>query len=181
VRNCISQSQVFALCAFGGFGAAVYLWRANFKRHVVALVLVSVGFLCKYHDQNASTSMGILAQINQVHSKGTLDRQWYGIAKTLFERDAVGKKEPRQEATGNPPNQTLNVAVPWGLLGCLVLYGMWLVHLKMFLTPGLISWIGLAAVIENFASSLFNSHRVASVEGSLRKISASAAERQTQP
>ncbi len=37
-------------------------------------------------------------------------------------------------------------------------YATWFTHLKMFLTPGLVSWIGLAAVVENFMSSLFNSH-----------------------
>lgn len=46
VKNYIVQGQEFALCAFGGFGAAVYLWRANLKRYAVALIVVSIGFLC---------------------------------------------------------------------------------------------------------------------------------------
>ncbi|MEH2512266.1 O-antigen ligase [Nitrobacteraceae bacterium AZCC 1564] len=227
VKNYIVQSQVFALCTFGGFGAAVYLWRANFKQHAVALTLVSVGFLCnmafvvssrpvwvcvpflllvfallhfnrrgvlivptvavavgalfwasspylrmrtdsvaveyeEYHDQNASTSTGLRLEYWRKSLKfiqnASLIGNGTGATKTLFEQDAVGKKGVSAEVIGNPHNQTLNVAVQWGLLGCIVLYAMWLAHLKMFLTPGLISWIGLAAVIENFVSFLFNSH-----------------------
>jgi hypothetical protein len=227
VRNYIVQSQVFALCAFGGFGASVYLWRANFKRYAVALVCLSVGFLCnmafvvssrtvwvcvpflllafallhfsrrgmliilavaiaagvvfwasspylrmrtshvaveyeEYHGQNASTSTGLRLEYWRKSLKfiqnAPLIGNGTGSTKTLFEKDAVGKEGVSAEIIGNPHNQTLNVAVQWGLLGCIVLYAMWLAHLKLFLTLGLISWIGLAAVIENFVSSLFNSH-----------------------
>jgi O-antigen ligase len=227
VKNYIVQGQEFALCAFGGFGAAVYLWRANLKRYAVALILVSIGFLCnmafvvssrtvwvcvpflllvfallhfnrrgvliilavavaagavfwasspylrtrttgvaveyeEYHDQNASTSTGLRLEYWRKSIKfiqnAPLIGNGTGSTKTLFEKDAIGKTAVSAEIIGNPHNQTLNVAVQWGLLGCIVLYAMWLAHLKMFLTPGLISWIGLAAVIENFVGSLFNSH-----------------------
>ncbi|MEH2510019.1 O-antigen ligase [Nitrobacteraceae bacterium AZCC 1564] len=227
VKNYIVQGQEFALCAFGGFGAAVYLWRANFKRQALALVLVSIGFLCnmafvvssrtvwvcvpflllifallhfnrrgvliitavavaagalfwasspylrmrassvsveyeEYHDQNASTSTGLRLEYWRKSLKFIQDAPLFGngtgSTKTLFEKDAIGKEGVSAEIIGNPHNQTLNVAVQWGLLGCIVLYAMWLAHLKMFLMPGLISWIGLAAVVENFVGSLFNSH-----------------------
>lgn len=270
VKNYIVQGQEFALCAFGGFGAAVYLWRANYKRQAVALVVVSVGFLCnmafvvssrtvwvclpflllifallhfnrrgvliitavaivagavfwasspylrmrtssvaveyeEYHDQNASTSTGLRLEYWRKSLRFIQEAPLFGngtgSTKTLFEKDAVGKKGVSAEIVANPHNQTLNVAVQWGLLGCIVLYAMWFAHLKMFLTPGLISWIGLAAVVENFVGSLFNSHlfdfgegwtyvlavgvtggmlsriRGSSVGGGSRKISGSAAER----
>ncbi len=227
VKNYIVQSQAFALCAFGGLGAAVYLWRANFKRPAVALAVVSVAFLCnmafvvssrtvwvcvpflllifallhfnrrgvlivlavavaagavfwatspylrmrasdvaveyeEYHDQNMSTSTGLRLEYWRKSLKfiqgAPLIGNGTGSTKTLFEKDAVGKKGVSAEIIGNPHNQTLNVAVQWGLLGCIVLYAMWFAHLRMFLTPGMISWIGLAAVVENFVGSLFNSH-----------------------
>lgn len=227
VKNYIVQGQEFALCAFGGFGAAVYLWRANLKGPALALVLVSVGFLCNmafvvssrtvwvcllfllpifallhfdrrgvlaavaiavaagvvfwaaspylrlrafdvaaeykaYHDQNAATSTGLRLEYWRKSLKfiqgAPLIGNGTGSTKTLFERDAVGKKGVSAEIIENPHNQTLNVAVQWGLLGCVVLYAMWLAHLRMFLAPGLTSWIGLAAVVENFVGSLFNSH-----------------------
>jgi O-antigen ligase len=58
----------------------------------------------------------------------------------------------------NPHNQTLNVAVQWGVLGIAELYAMWLLHLLMFRGDGLANWIGLLVVVQNIFTSLFNSH-----------------------
>ena len=58
----------------------------------------------------------------------------------------------------NPHNQTLNVAMQWGLLGVILLYAMWLVHLSLFTSDGLAAWIGLVVVVQNITSSLLNSH-----------------------
>ena len=58
----------------------------------------------------------------------------------------------------NPHNQTLNVAVQWGVLGIAVLYAMWLVHLLLFRGEGLANWVGLLVVVQNVFTSLFNSH-----------------------
>ncbi len=59
---------------------------------------------------------------------------------------------------GNPHNQTLNAAVQWGTVGIVILYAMWLCHLLLFRGEGLVAWIGLLVVLQNFLSSLFNSH-----------------------
>jgi O-antigen ligase len=48
--------------------------------------------------------------------------------------------------------------VQWGMLGIVILYAMWLVHLLLFRGDGLASWIGLLVVVQNVVSSLFNSH-----------------------
>jgi hypothetical protein len=58
----------------------------------------------------------------------------------------------------NPHNQTLNVAVQWGLIGVAVLYTMWWLHLRLFRSDGLAAWIGLLVVVQNIFTSLFNSH-----------------------
>jgi hypothetical protein len=58
----------------------------------------------------------------------------------------------------NPHNQTLNVAVQWGVIGIAILYAMWLVHLLLFRGDGLANWIGLLVVVQNVFTSLFNSH-----------------------
>ena len=81
-----------------------------------------------------------------------------GATKQLFERDAVGQAGLSAEVTGNPHNQTLNVAVQWGLVGAMVLYAMWLNHLVLFRGDDLAAWIGLVVVVQNLVSSLFNSH-----------------------
>ncbi|MCK1271865.1 MULTISPECIES: O-antigen ligase family protein [unclassified Bradyrhizobium] len=58
----------------------------------------------------------------------------------------------------NPHNQTLHVAVQWGVIGIAVLYTIWIVHLLLFRGDGLANWIGLLVVVQNVFTSLFNSH-----------------------
>jgi O-antigen ligase len=81
-----------------------------------------------------------------------------GSTRGLFEQAAVGQIGARAEITTNPHNQTLNVAVQWGVIGVVVLYAMWLAHLLLFRGDGLANWIGLLVVVQNILTSLFNSH-----------------------
>lgn len=123
-----------------------------------------------YHENNAVTSTGqrlefwrkslrFLAEA-PVAGHGT------GSTRGLFEKDAIGKTGVSADVIGNPHNQTLNVAVQWGLIGVIVLYAMWLMHLKLFVgATSLAGWIGLVAVTENFVSSLLNSHLFDFTEG----------------
>ncbi|MCA6117738.1 O-antigen ligase family protein [Bradyrhizobium sp. WSM 1738] len=82
-----------------------------------------------------------------------------GSTQRLFERAATGSTV---SATGqiinNPHNQTLNIAVQWGIAGIILLYAMWWVHLRLFRGDGLVAWIGLLVVVQNIFTSLFNSH-----------------------
>jgi O-antigen ligase len=82
-----------------------------------------------------------------------------GSTKGLFEEAA---KEPGWikgvRVFPNPHNQTLNVAVQWGVIGVALLYAMWILHLLMFRREGLADWIGLLVVVQNIFTSLFNSH-----------------------
>jgi hypothetical protein len=82
-----------------------------------------------------------------------------GSTRGLYEQ---AEKEPGWVAGvrvfPNPHNQTLNVAVQWGIIGIVVLYAMWLSHLLMFRGDGLANWIGLLVVVQNIFTSLFNSH-----------------------
>lgn len=88
-----------------------------------------------------------------------------GSIRRLFEQDAVGKSGLAAEVIDNPHNQTLSVAVQWGVAGVILLYGMWLAHLLLFRGGGLAAWIGLLVVVQNIVSSLFNSHLFDFVEG----------------
>jgi len=81
-----------------------------------------------------------------------------GSARQLFDHAAVGKEGAWGERIGNPHNQTLYVAIQWGLVGCIILYAMWYVHLSLFNTGGFAAWIGRIVVVENVFSSLLNSH-----------------------
>jgi O-antigen ligase len=81
-----------------------------------------------------------------------------GSIRGLFEQAAIGEVGARAEIVANPHNQTLNVAVQWGVLGVIVLYATWLAHLQLFRGDGLAAWIGLMVVVQNVFTSLFNSH-----------------------
>lgn len=81
-----------------------------------------------------------------------------GSTRGLFEQAAIGEVGARAQVVTNPHNQTLNVAVQWGVIGIVLLYAMWLVHLLLFRGDGLASWIGLMVVVQNVFTSLFNSH-----------------------
>jgi O-antigen ligase len=103
-------------------------------------------------------SLGFFAQA-PLFGNGT------GSIQYLFEREAVGQIGLGAEITKNPHNQTLSVAVQWGLTGVVALYAMWLAHLLLFRGQGLANWIGLLVVVQNIVSSLFNSHLFDFVEG----------------
>jgi len=81
-----------------------------------------------------------------------------GSTQQLFSREAEGKSGEWGNIIRNPHNQTLYVAIQWGVLGCFVLYAMWYFHLQLFRGSSFVSWIGLVIVVQNFISSLLNSH-----------------------
>lgn len=88
-----------------------------------------------------------------------------GSIKPLFEKDAVGKSVIDTEIVANPHNQTLHVAIEWGLLGVIFLFAMWIAHLLLFTEFSWIAWLGTLIVVQNIFSSIFNSHLSDFVEG----------------
>ena len=81
-----------------------------------------------------------------------------GSTRDLFQKAAVGQAGAEGAVVSDPHNQTLNVAVQWGMVGVILLYAMWIVHLLLFRGEGLVSWIGLLVVIQNMLTSMLNSH-----------------------
>ncbi|TQF28558.1 O-antigen ligase family protein [Bradyrhizobium sp. UNPA324] len=108
----------------------------------------------------ASTAQRLTYWRKAIHSfaEAPLIGHGTGAIKRQFERAATGESSLDAEVVNNPHNQTLNVAVQWGLLGVVLLYALWIVHLRLFLSEGLAAWIGLVVVVQNVASSLLNSH-----------------------
>jgi O-antigen ligase len=153
-------------------------WRANLILIGVAIVLAGLAFAASpqlrakigtfsqdyqlYHEQNMPTSIGLRLEFWQKSlrfiSEAPIFGHGTGSTRGLFEQAATGKVLASGEVVGNPHNQTLNVAIQWGALGIVVLYAMWLVHLRLFRGDGLVAWIGLMVVVQNFFTSLFNSH-----------------------
>jgi O-antigen ligase len=153
-------------------------WRTSVILIGVALVLAALAFATSlqlrskiqtfsqdyqlYHEQNKPTSIGLRLEFWQKSlrfiSEAPVFGHGTGSIRRLFEQAAVGKDTATSEVIGNPHNQTLNVAIQWGALGVITLYAMWLVHGLLFRGDGLVAWIGLMVVVQNFFTSLFNSH-----------------------
>ena len=116
-----------------------------------------------YKELNQPTSIGLRLEFWKkslwFFAEAPIIGHGTGSTRGLFEQAATG---PNVLASGqvisNPHNQTLNVAVQWGMTGIVMLYAMWLVHLLLFRGDGLVAWIGLLVVVQNIFSSLFNSH-----------------------
>jgi O-antigen ligase len=140
--------------------AAMLVWAASpYLRGRIAHIAIEYR---EYQETNRPTSTG-----QRLHywtqslgwiREAPLIGHGTGSTKQLFDNAAIGQPGAWGQKIGNPHNQTLYVAIQWGLLGCLVLYAMWFIHFRLFLRHGLIAWIGLAVVVQNVLSSLLNSH-----------------------
>jgi O-antigen ligase len=140
--------------------AATLIWITSpYLRDRIEAVAVEYQY---YHEKNAASSTGLRLEYwrksLRFFANAPLLGNGTGSTKQLFERDAIGQSGASADVIGNPHNQTLNVAVQWGLLGCVVLYVMWFCHFRLFRGTSLSSWIGLLVVVQNVVSSLLNSH-----------------------
>jgi O-antigen ligase len=159
------------------FGLVHLRWRTNVMILATVVVLAGLAWVASPPLQEKITSIG---QEYELYKKGSITSVgerlefWrkslvffteapvvgHGTGSTegLFEKAAAGQTGIAAEVIRNPHNQTLNVAVQWGVLGIIALYAMWLAHLLMFRGEGLFNWIGLLVVVQNIFTSLFNSH-----------------------
>jgi O-antigen ligase len=154
-------------------------WRSIVIIFCTAIVLAGLAWAASPHLQWTTTTFlrdyQIYRELNQPTSIGLRLEFWEkslrffaeapiighgtGSTRGLFEQAATGPKVlAGGQVVSNPHNQTLNVAVQWGVVGVVVLYAMWLVHLLLFRGDGLVAWIGLLVVVQNIFTSLFNSH-----------------------
>jgi O-antigen ligase len=151
----------------GVFAAAVLIWVTSpYLRERVEAIAVEYRY---YREANAASSTGLRLEYwrksLRFFANAPLLGNGTGSTRQLFERDAIGQSGASGDIIGNPHNQTLNVAVQWGLFGCIVLYAMWLCHFLLFRGAGLSTWIGLLVVMQNVVSSLLNSHLFDFTEG----------------
>jgi O-antigen ligase len=154
-------------------------WRTNVIILCVAMVLAALAWATSphlrstterflsdyeiYKEKNIPTSIGMRLEYWQKSlrflAEAPIVGHGTGSTRGLFEQAATGPETVAGgQIIGNPHNQTLNVAVQWGVIGIFVLYAMWLLHLLLFRGDGLVTWIGLLVVVQNVFTSLFNSH-----------------------
>jgi O-antigen ligase len=82
-----------------------------------------------------------------------------------FRRSVGGQTGIAAEVAANPHNQILAIMIQLGLVGAMVLLGMWIAHLWLFRHSTWPATIGLIVVVQNIVGSLFNSHLFDFVEG----------------
>ncbi|MHB8269356.1 O-antigen ligase family protein [Bradyrhizobium sp.] len=154
-------------------------WRSNLVILCVTLALAAVAWAASpqlrgtmatfvrdyqiYKELNQPTSIGLRLEFwhksLRFFAEAPLIGHGTGSTRGLFEQAATGPKVlVGGQVISNPHNQTLNVAVQWGIAGVIVLYAMWWFHLMLFRGEGLVAWIGLLVVVQNVFTSLFNSH-----------------------
>jgi O-antigen ligase len=118
----------------------------------------------RYVEKGEPTSMGLRLEFWRkslgFFAEAPIKGHGTGSTRGLFEQAATpsGHYQASAEVIGNPHNQTLNVAVQWGLIGVGILYAIWILHLLLFRGDGLANWVGLLVVVQNVFTSLFNSH-----------------------
>ena len=116
-----------------------------------------------YKELNQPTSIGVRLEFWQKSlrfiAEAPVIGHGTGSTRGLFEQAATGPKVlAGGQVVSNPHNQTLHVAIQWGVIGVIVLYAIWWLHLSLFRGEGLAAWIGLMVVVQNICTSLFNSH-----------------------
>lgn len=146
------RTAILALCAVVLLAAAVWSASPNLRATVYG------------HPELQNDQSGVLSRLEYwrksllFFAEAPVTGHGTGSTRGLFERAAIDQVGVRAEVVGNPHNQTLNMAVQWGLIGIAVLYAMWAFHLLLFRGDGLAAWIGLLVVVQNVSTSLFNSH-----------------------
>jgi O-antigen ligase len=149
---------VIILCVATVFGGLAWATSSQLRRTTETVV----SDYQLYEERNIPTSIGLRLEFWQkslrFFSGAPIFGHGTGSIRGLFEEAAVDQFGAAAEVVGNPHNQTLNVAIQWGLIGIAALYAMWLVHLLLFRGDGLAAWIGLLVVVQNIFTSLFNSH-----------------------
>jgi O-antigen ligase len=149
------------IISLAAIGLAALAWVASPQLRLK--VSSSVSEYEKYKEKDEATSLGLRLEYWQKSLRFIVEApiigHGTGSTRGLFERAAIGPEfSASRDVVGNPHNQTLNVAVQWGVIGIVVLYAMWMLHLMLFRGEGLAAWIGLMVVAQNIFSSLFNSH-----------------------
>jgi hypothetical protein len=140
--------------------AAILMWFASpyLRERVERVALEYREYTETFRPTSTGQRLEYWRQSIQSIAEAPLFGHGTGSTRQLFDREAVGKTGAWAQSISNPHNQTLYVAVQWGLLGCIVLYAMWWFQLLLFRDSSFPAWIGLIVVVQNIVSSLLNSH-----------------------
>jgi O-antigen ligase len=116
----------------------------------------------EYNTRNTATSIGrhvaFLNESLEIISSAPLIGHGTGSIAEEFRQVTSGKNGAAAVPTVNPHNQTFALAIQVGLIGAIVLWAMWIAHIRLFRGEGIIAWLGTVVVVENIVSSTVHSH-----------------------
>ena len=116
----------------------------------------------EYNTENTATSIGrhvaFLKESLAIISSAPLIGHGTGSIAEEFRQVTSGKVGAAAVPTVNPHNQTFAVAIQIGLIGAIVLWSMWIAHIRLFGSEGITAWFGTVIVVENIVSSAVHSH-----------------------
>jgi O-antigen ligase len=152
------RTAVVALCAVALFAVAVWYTSPQLRDRVSKFFTDYQYTMVENNESGMGSRLLYWQRSLQFFAQAPVIGHGTGSTRGLFEQAVVGEVGARALVVSNPHNQTLNMAVQWGVIGVAVLYAMWLAHLLLFRGDGLAPWVGLLVVVQNIFTSLFNSH-----------------------
>jgi len=152
------RTAVVALCAVALLAVAVWYASPQLRIRVSKFFTDYQYTMVENNESGMGSRLLYWQRSLQFFAKAPVIGHGTGSTRGLFEQAVVGEVGARALVVSNPHNQTLNMAVQWGVIGVVLLYAMWLSHLLLFRGDGLAPWVGLLVVVQNIFTSLFNSH-----------------------
>jgi O-antigen ligase len=114
--------------------------------------------ITEYKHGSFDTSVGLRLEFYHNSLKLLKKHPWIGTGTGSFAQDYLMLAQDKQFATKNPHNEYLNIAVQFGLLGFVILLGMFIVHAwTSFRLQGLRQYFAQAVLVSIAVGSLFNS------------------------
>lgn len=156
-----------ALALVGGVVVAGILWESSpYLRGRLTSVATEIQL---YQKENTVTSAGERLEFWRKSigfvSQAPVIGHGTGSIRGLFLNSVVGTSGVSAEASRNPHNQSLTIAIQLGLVGVAALWAMWVAHLLLFRHDGLFNWLGLLIVLQHVVGSSFNSYLFDFTEG----------------
>ena len=147
--------------ALGGVLFAGAIWASS--PYLRERTFSVVDELQRYHSQSAETSAGYRLEFWKKSITFVAEAPVFGHGTgsipVLFRAAASQDSRIAAAVTGNPHNQTLEIAIQFGLIGAVFLFAMWIAHVLVFdSSAGLSAWLGQALVIQTVIGSLFLSY-----------------------
>lgn len=146
----------FALALAGG----LLMW--SLSPMVRERIFAAVHEVEQYETSGETTSAGYrlewYSQSSRLLSASPLLGYGTGSVRPVLEKEAEQGRLPPQFVTSNPHNQMLSVAMQTGLVGLLLLLGLWGVHAVGLCGADLAARLGLGLLAQNVFGGLLNSY-----------------------